>query len=59
MIFQHSCINRSPRNVRGKIARLFATKISIAAKADAFTKRDVTDFLKEDLEKRIKEIKNL
>ena len=59
VIFQHSYINRSPREIRGKIARLFATKISIAAKADAFTKRDITGLLKKDLEKRIKEIKNL
>ena len=59
VIFQHSYINRAPRAVRGKIARLFATKISIAAKADAFTKRDIAKDLREDLDKRIEEIKNL
>jgi nucleolar protein 56 len=59
VIFQHSYINKSPREVRGKIARIFATKISIAAKADAFTKRDIFNELKEELDKRIREIKNL
>jgi len=58
VIFQHSIINRAPRVNRGKIARTFATKIAIAAKADAFTKRDISKELKEDLDKRIKEIKN-
>jgi len=51
-------INKSPRAIRGKIARIFAAKISIAAKADAFTKRDISKKLKEDLENRIREIKN-
>ncbi|MCK5635983.1 MAG: hypothetical protein KAH91_01075 [Thermoplasmatales archaeon] len=58
VIFQHPYINKSPRAIRGKIARIFATKISIAAKADAFTKRDISKKLKEDLENRIREIKN-
>jgi len=59
VIFQHPYINKSPRAVRGKIARAFANKISIAAKADAFTKRDISDELRKSLNKRIKEIKNL
>ena len=35
-IFMHPWISRSPRWVRGKIARMLAGKISIAAKVDAF-----------------------
>jgi len=58
VIFQHSIINRTPREYRGKIARTFASKIAIAAKADAFTKRDISKELKKDLDKRIKKIKN-
>lgn len=57
VIFQHSQINRSPKEIRGKIARALATKIAIAAKADAFTKRDISKELKNNLENRIKEIK--
>jgi len=59
VIFQNPYINRSPREIRGKIARALATKISIATKADAFTKRDISKDLIKDLDKRIKEIKNL
>ncbi len=45
-IFMHPWISRSPRWVRGKIARTLAGKISIAAKIDAFegeawTEKDV------------------
>lgn len=58
VIFQHPLINKAPRTVRGKIARILATKIAIAVKADVFTKRDISDELKEDLEKRMKEIRN-
>ena len=58
VIFQHPLINKTSRDKRGKIARTFATKIAIAAKADAFTKRDISIELKEDLNRRIKEIKN-
>jgi len=58
VIFQHPYINKAGRSERGKIARVFAAKISIAAKADAFTKRDLSKDLKEELEKRIKEIRN-
>ena len=58
VIFQHSYINKSRKEVRGKIARIFASKISVAAKADAFTKRSISDDLKKNLEIRIKDIKN-
>jgi len=59
VIFQHPLINKSPRTMRGKIARMLAAKIAIAAKADVFTKRDVSAVLKEDMEKRIQEIKSV
>ncbi|MEA2053883.1 MAG: hypothetical protein U9O96_02020 [Candidatus Thermoplasmatota archaeon] len=57
IIFQHEFINKAPKKYRGKIARVMASKIAIASRADIFTKRDISDELKEDLEKRIKEIR--
>ena len=58
VIFQHPLINRSLKAERGKIARLLAIKIAIAVKADVFTKRDISNDLKEELNKRVKEIRN-
>ena len=57
VIYQHPYINKSPKEIRGKIARMFATKIAIAVKADVFTKRDISKYLKKDIDKRIREIK--
>lgn len=58
IIFQHSYINKSPRKFRGKIARVIANKICIASKADFFTKRNIADDLKTDIEEKIKDLKN-
>lgn len=57
VIFQNSLINKSPKEYRGRIARLISTKLAIAAKADAFTKRDISKNLKDDLEKKIREFR--
>jgi len=56
IIFQHAKISSSPKKVRGKIARLLANKLSIAAKADAFSKRNIAAELKKDFDKRYSEI---
>jgi len=58
VIFQHQLVNKAPRGSRGKIARILAAKISIASKADAFTRRDISKELIDDLKKRVDEIKN-
>ena len=59
IIFQHPTINKSQPQIRGKIARLFATKISIAIKADFFTGRDITSFLEKSIDSQLKKIRNL
>ncbi len=57
IIFQHSLINTAPKKIRGKYARVLSSKISIASKADAFTKRDISKDLISELQKIVKEIK--
>ncbi len=57
VIFQHPSINCAPKTERGKIARLFATKISTAIKADVFTKRDISGELQKDISDRLLEIR--
>ena len=59
VIFQHPYINTAPRKFRGKIARAMSSKISIAVKADVFTKRDIFKELKPVLDEKVKNIKNL
>jgi nucleolar protein 56 len=59
IIFQHPYINKSRPQIRGKIARLIATKISIAIKADFFTGRDITSFLEKSIDSQLKKIRNL
>jgi nucleolar protein 56 len=58
LIFQHSLLHDAKRWQRGKIARVLAGKLAIAARADAFGGgRYVGDALKADIEKRLAEIR--
>ncbi len=56
IIFQHPKISSAPKRVRGKIARALANKLCLAAKADAFSKNDISEKLKKDFEERYAKI---
>ena len=56
LIFQHPSIRGSNWWVRGKLARAVASKITIAARKDAFS-NDYDSKLKVELDERIEEIK--
>jgi nucleolar protein 56 len=56
-IFMHPWISRSPRWVRGKIARMLAGKISIAAKVDAFEGVPWTDDQVAEVEHRVEALR--
>jgi len=56
IIFQHTMIHEAKRWQRGKMARAIAGKLSIAARADAFSGKYIGDDLKAGLERRTKEI---
>lgn len=56
VLFKMPEISNGPRDKRGRIARAYATKISIALKADYFSKKFIAEKLKEDLQKTIKKI---
>lgn len=51
VIFQHPLLHRAPPWQRGSLARAIAGKVSLAAKADAFTRRDLGEILRASLEK--------
>ncbi|RJS87503.1 C/D box methylation guide ribonucleoprotein complex aNOP56 subunit [Candidatus Bathyarchaeota archaeon] len=50
LIFQHPLIHRSPRGLRGRAARLLASQLALAARADAFTGAPIGDRLRDELE---------
>ncbi|MFW9995386.1 MAG: NOP5/NOP56 family protein [Candidatus Odinarchaeota archaeon] len=53
LIFQSDYIHSSQKHLRGRIARLLAGKIAIAARVDYFSGEFVAPALKEDLEQKI------
>ncbi|MFQ6059925.1 MAG: NOP5/NOP56 family protein [Thermoplasmata archaeon] len=57
VIFQHPYLHKAPYWQRGSIARAFAGKISIAARADFYSKKFIAEDLKKELEKTIKKIR--
>lgn len=59
ILFKMTIINSAPREIRGKIARAYATKISIGLKADYYTKNFIADKLKKTLEETIEKIRKL
>jgi nucleolar protein 56 len=57
VIFRHTEINTAPWWQRGKIARVYAGKLAIAARIDAFSGEYVAEELKADINRRIAQIK--
>lgn len=56
IIFLHPLIQKVPKEQRGKVARALASKLTIAAKIDFYSKVDRSKKLMEELEQRVKEI---
>ena len=56
LIFQHALVGKSPRHVRGKIARALAAKLTIASKADAISHNFIAEKLKATFEAHVKRI---
>ncbi len=56
IIFLHPFVSRAPKKKRGKIARLLAAKLAVAARMDYYTKEDNGKELKRELEEKIKEV---
>lgn len=56
IIFQHAKISSSPKSVRGKIARVLANQVCLAAKADAFSQRRISHELRKKFDERYAQI---
>ena len=50
LIFQHPYVNAAPRGLRGMRARHLAAKLSIAARADAFSGNAIAEQLRKELD---------
>lgn len=57
IIFQHPLVHSSPRKLRGKVARVLASKISLAARMDAFRGEDLSDDLRKELKTKVDEVR--
>ncbi len=57
VIFQHTLIHSAPWWQRGKIARILAGKIAIAARIDLYSGQYVADDLKQNVLSRVAEVK--
>ncbi|MBU5689702.1 MAG: hypothetical protein QXM68_00720 [Candidatus Aenigmatarchaeota archaeon] len=56
VLFTHNLIQQAPPNKRGKIARVIASKLSIAIKMDFYGSGDKSEELKKELKERIEKI---
>lgn len=56
VLFKLPEVSAGARDKRGRVARVYATKISIALKADYFSKNFIAEKLKQDLEAAVKRI---
>jgi len=57
ILFQVKEIRTAPRKLRGKIARIIATKAALASRIDAFGGEFIGDKLKKEIEEEIKRVK--
>jgi len=56
-LFQHPLVHDSPVWQRGAIARALASKICLAARADMYTRNDIGPVLREQLDRRVEQIR--
>ncbi|MGC8648690.1 MAG: hypothetical protein ACP5UN_00500 [Candidatus Micrarchaeia archaeon] len=58
ILFKLPDVGTAPKELKGAIARIYATKLSIALKADFYTKNFIAKELKQNIEKSIKNLKS-
>ncbi|MBI2597974.1 MAG: hypothetical protein HYW50_02145 [Candidatus Diapherotrites archaeon] len=56
-LFSHPLLKTAPKKKKGKIAKIIAAKLSIAAKADYFGNKTLGEKLKKEMEKKVLQIK--
>ncbi len=56
VLFSHPLIQQAPKQLKGKIARLISSKLSLAARMDFYSKKDHSKEMKGDLERKVNEL---
>jgi nucleolar protein 56 len=56
ILFNHPMVQNTPEKLKGRVARIIASKLSIAAKMDYYSKEYKADKLKQELQERVKKI---
>jgi nucleolar protein 56 len=56
LLYLHPDISTNKRELQGKIARLLSSKLTLAARADFYSKKDLSRELLEDYKKKLEEI---
>lgn len=56
LLYLHPDISTTKRELQGKVARLLSSKLAVAARADFYTKKDMSKELVEDYKKKLQEI---
>ncbi len=56
LLFGHPAVQQAPAELKGKIARLVAAKLAIAARIDFFSGQNRGDELKRDLDEQIRKV---
>jgi len=56
ILFSHPLIQQAPKPLKGKVARLIAAKLSLAAKMDFYSKRDQSKGMRDDLENKVAQL---
>ncbi len=56
LLYLHPDISTAKRELQGKIARVLSSKLTLAARADFYTKKDISKKLLEDYNKKLNEI---
>lgn len=58
IIFTHPDISMSKKELQGRIARLMASKLTIAARADFYSKENISEKLVKDYKEKLEKIKS-
>ena len=56
ILFLHPDISGSKKEYQGKVARLLSSKLTLAARTDFYTKRDITKELVKEYKEKLRKI---